>query len=78
MYKEALLRYDHPCGENSSQPHWYSPSLAAFRYHTLSAVSNAGLQAVFLPSQRQLTAPPTRPESWQWQLPYGRHWSQSE
>ena len=77
MYKEAHLRYGHPYGVNSFQPRWYNPSHAAFQYHTLFAVSIAGLLAIYLPFQRQLTVLPTRLESWQWQLPYGRHWSQS-
>ena len=63
---------------NSSQPRWYSPSHATFRYHTLSAVSNVELLAICLPSQRQLVALLILLESLQWQLPCGHHWSQSE
>ena len=74
----ALLRFVHPYGGNSSPPHWCNPSPATFQYRTQSVVSGVGLPKACLLFQRPLTALPIQPESWQWLLPYGRHWSQSE
>ena len=76
--KVALPHSGHPYDGSSSPPHWCSPSLAAFQYHTRSVVSGAGLPRACLLFQKTSTVLLVPPESWQWLLPYGRHWSRSE